>query len=197
MKSNEAHNNTLRAAFERYVTLSEDVWQDIRRRWHSERHPRNHWLTRVSETECGFYLILTGVQRLYYLTPQGNEVVLGFTFAGNFSGVYDSFIRQSPSQCYLQTLSETKLLAIGWSDLDELFNRYAVMERWGRLFTQDILFGRVQREVELMTRTAEERYRDFTRRCPVPLQQIPQKHLASYLNMTPETFSRLRANGIS
>ena len=191
------HETALRAGFTRYISLPDEVWEDIRCRWHLAHFQKDSLITSPPTVERYFYFVLSGVQRLYYLTPEGNEVVLGFTFQGNFSGVYDSFIRQVPAQCYLQALTESDALAMGFADMSELFERYPCMERWGRLFVQDILFGRVQREVELTTRTAEERYRDFMRRSPPPLQQIPQKHLASYLNMTPETFSRLRASGIS
>lgn len=192
-----AHDTMLRPALERYVALDEAVWEDVRSRWHPIRFKKGACLTQAGEVERSFYLVLSGVQRLYYPTLTGDELVLGFTFADNFSGVYDSFIQQTPSQCYLQALSDSELLAIRLEDMNELFDRYPVMERWGRRFAQDILFGRGQREIELTTRTAEERYRDFIRRCPVPLRQIPQKHLASYLNMTPETFSRLRVSRIS
>ena len=184
----------LRAGFAHYVSLPDRVWKDIRGRWQTCHFQKDTLLTAPPTVESRFYFVLSGVQRLYYLSPEGNEVVLGFTFQGNFSGVYDSFVQQTPARCYLQALTDSELLAIGIADMNELFDRHACVDRWGRLFAQDILFGRVQREVELSTRTAEERYRDFIRRSPDPLRQIPQKHLASYLNMTPETFSRLRAS---
>jgi CRP-like cAMP-binding protein len=75
----------------------------------------------------------------------------------------------------------------------QLFDQYAELDRWGRLFFQNLLIGRVSREIELLTLPAKERYIAFMRRCPEELLRIPQKYLASYLNMTPETFSRLRA----
>ena len=191
------HEQALRAALTRYVSFPDGTWKDVCHRWHLRYTEKDAMITRVQMVEPYFYLVLSGVQRLYYPSIEGNDVVLGFTFQHNFSGVYDSFMRQTPSQCYLQALTKSELLAISFKDMNELFDRYACMERWGRLFVQDILFGRVQREIELTTRTAEERYRDFMHRSPAPLRQIPQKHLASYLNMTPETFSRLRASRIS
>ena len=187
----------LYAGLTRYVSLPDVVWEDIRSRWHTRHFRRGALLVTPPAVETSLYFVLSGVQRLYYLSPEGNEVVLGFTFEHEFSGVYDSFIQQTPAQCYLQALTDSELLAISIADMNELLDRYHCVERWGRLFVQQVLFGRVQREVELSTRTAEERYRDFMRRSPVPLQHIPQKQLASYLNMTPETFSRLRASGVS
>ena len=187
----------LYAGLTRYVSLTDAAWKDIGCRWHACHYRKDALITSPPVIENHFYFVLSGVQRLYYLSAEGSEVVLGFTFQHNFSGVYDSFIQQKPAQCYLQALTDSELLAIGFTDMNELFDRHPCMERWGRIFVQSILFGRVQREIELTTRTAEERYRDFMHRSPAPLRQIPQKHLASYLNMTPETFSRLRADRIS
>ena len=187
----------LRAGLTRYVPLPDPAWKDIRERWQTCYFRKEALLTSPPTVASYFYFVLEGVQRLYYLSPGGNEVVLGFTFQHEFSGVYDSFVQRTPAQCYLQALTNSELLAISFADMNELFDRYHCMERWGRLFMQEILFGRVRREVELSTRTAEERYRDFIDRSPEPLRQIAQKQLASYLNMTPETFSRLRASCIS
>ena len=189
--------SALRAGLARYITLPDAVWNDIRRRWNMTSFRKEAVITSYGTTEKYLYFVLSGVQRLYHLSPKGDEVVLGFTFQGNFSGVYDSFVQQKPAQCCLQTLTDSELLAIRYADMDELFSQYSCMERWGRMFVQDILFGRVRREIELSTQTAEERYRDFMQRSPEPLRQVPQKQLASYLNMTPETLSRLRASQAS
>ena len=84
------------------------------------------------------------------------------------------------------------MLAISYTDYTALFAREPAFAEWERLFLRRILVGRMHREVELLTRTAEERYRAFIARRPDELLAIPQKYIASYLNMTPETFSRLR-----
>ena len=67
------------------------------------------------------------------------------------------------------------------------------MDRWGRLMLEEVVQGRATREIELLTLSAEERYRRLLQRSPHLLQLVAQKDIASYLRMTPETFSRLRA----
>jgi CRP-like cAMP-binding protein len=58
---------------------------------------------------------------------------------------------------------------------------------------EELIQGRATREIEQLTLSAEERYRRLLKRSPHLLQLVPQKDIASYLRMTPETFSRLRA----
>lgn len=79
------------------------------------------------------------------------------------------------------------------ANYDRLFELYPEFNYWGRIVHQELLIGRVKREVELITMTSRERYDSFMERCPKELLQIPQKYLAWYLNMSPETYSRLRA----
>ena len=66
------------------------------------------------------------------------------------------------------------------------------MERFGRLILEELLVGRAAREIELLSLDAEERYDRLFKRSPHLLQLVPQKDIASYLRMKPETFSRLR-----
>lgn len=140
-----------------------------------------------------FYITVSGVQALYYINPKGEKVVLGFTFYSNPSGVYESFVRQSPSGLFLEALTDSSLIAMDQKHYEQLFELFPEFLRWRVDFIEMILFGRGRREVELTTMSAKERFDLFFDRCPPQLLTIPQKYLASYLNMKPETLSRLRA----
>ncbi|MCK0161288.1 Crp/Fnr family transcriptional regulator [Allomuricauda sp. F6463D] len=149
-------------------------------------------ITEAGSTERFFYVVLEGVQALYVLNEKGEKVILGFSYSGSPSGVFDSFIQQKPSQTFIEALKPSKLFSISRSDYDTLFDDFPNFYKWGNEFFQQVLFGRLEREVELLTLTADQRYKSFMQRCPDELKVIPQKYLASYLNMKPETFSRLR-----
>ena len=69
----------------------------------------------------------------------------------------------------------------------------SVMDRFGRLILEELIQGRATREIEQLSLSAEERYDRLVKRSPHLLQLVPQKDIASYLRMKPETFSRLRA----
>ena len=173
--------------------LSESDLTRFEKLWKEKQFSKKQFLTEAGHVERYFYVVLEGVQAIYLIDQKGDKRVLGFSFNGSPSGVYDSFLDQSPSHYFLEALTDSALLALSHTDYMKLFNTYPSFERWGRLFHQEVLIGRVKREVELLTLSAKERYIRFMRRCPPELLQIPQKYLASYLNMTPETFSRLRA----
>ena len=185
------HEELLTNAFKR-IDLSVETHPEFFQLWEEVEYGRSDFITVSGKIERYFYVVISGVQVIYILTKDGEKKVIGFSFDGSFSGVYDSFVMEKPSHYFLEALTPTKLIRMTKQQYDSLFNMYPEFERWGRLVHQDLLLGRVQREVELITLTAKERYRVFMKRCPNQLKTIPQKHLASYLNMTPETFSRLR-----
>lgn len=164
-----------------------DAWEEI-------DFKKSNFICEAGKIEKHFYIVIQGVQAIYILTPQGEKKVIGFSYDGSFSGVYDSFLKNSPSHYFLEALTDSKLIRISKENYDELFKQYPEFNYWGRIAHQELLIGRVNREVELITKTAKERFEAFMRRCPEELLSIPQKLLASYLNMTPETFSRMRAS---
>lgn len=174
------------------VSFTDEVNTFFLECWQEKQFDRSDLITEAGNIERYLYFVLEGIQAIYVINPKGQKVVLGFSYAGDLSGVYDSFLTRQPSSYFLEALSPSKLLAISPDNFAALYERFPPFEKWGRLFHQNILIGRIDREIELLTLSAKERYIKFMRRCPEPLLQIPQKYLASYLNMKPETFSRLR-----
>ena len=162
--------------------------------WEEVEHKRGDFITEAGKVEKYLYVVIEGVQAIYILTPNGEKKVIGFSFDGSFSGVYDSFIKANESHYFLEALTPTRMLRMKREDYEQLFELYPEFNKWGRIAHQELLIGRVQREIELITLSAKERFDSFMKRCPDKLLEIPQKLIASYLNMTPETFSRLRAS---
>ncbi|MEN1784027.1 MAG: Crp/Fnr family transcriptional regulator [Bacteroidota bacterium] len=160
--------------------------------WEERTFKQNALITEAGQMERFFYIILEGVQVIYLLNQKGDKVVLGFSYSGSPSGVFDSFLYQKPSDTFLEALRPSRALALSRDNYLALFKTNPDFHQWGHSFFREILFGRLFREVELLTLSARERYISFMQRCPDDLKVIPQKYLASYLNMKPETFSRLR-----
>ncbi len=182
----------VRSTIQRYVPLSEAEWDLVRSFWRERRFDRGAVITDAGQVENWFSIVQEGVQRIH-VPHDGDEVCIGFAYGHSWSGVFDSFVSRRPSRFVLQAVTPSVLWSIHHDDLRTLRERMPVLERFGRLILEEVVVGRATREIELLTLTAEERYRALVERSPHLLQLVPQKDIASYLRMTPETFSRLRA----
>lgn len=176
------------------IDLESEAKTQFRSLWEVKTFRQYDFITEAGTTENYFYYVLEGVQAIYLLNDKGEKVVLGFSYVGSPSGIFDSFINRNPSTTFLEALKPSKLLAISLANYNNLFDENPQFHQWGHEFFRNILLGRLSREVEFLTLNAKARYRTFMQRCPNELKVIPQKYLASYLNMKPETFSRLRAS---
>lgn len=102
---------------------------------------------------------------------------------------YSSFISQTPSQNIIKANSETTVLGLSLTAIHELIAQSTVFLQLGK-----ILEGATTRTHYLdNSMSPSERYNDLIKTRALVLQMFPLKRIASYLNMTPETLSRVRS----
>ena len=178
----------------RGVQFAAELEAEFYNLWEEKTYEKKAWITEAGRKESHFFYVLEGIQAAYFVNKKGEKVVIGFTYQGDYSGAYESFLMQEPSVLFLEALQPTRMLAINYDNYQKLFDLSSDFNKWARMFLEGILIGRGKREVELINLTVKERYINFMRRCPDVLKAVPQKYLASYLNMKPETFSRLRSS---
>lgn len=184
-------HEVLKEQIEKYVQPTEAEWTAFAEKWTPFHFEKNVFVTEIGEVERYFYFINDGLIRGFFV-KDGEEYNIGFSYKGDPSGVYDSFHHRSPSQWALETLAPTSGVKINYTDFMALLNEYKVFERWGRMFFTDASIGLGLFIRSLVADSAEEKFQKLMTRSPHVVQLIPQKHLASYLGMTPETFSRMR-----
>jgi len=150
-------------------------------------------LTAAGETERYLYFVLEGVQRAFYLADENREATIVFTYPPSFSGVADSFLTQTPSLYFLETVTVSRLLRISYEQLQQLVKQYPNIQQLIFKSTAFALKGALHRHVELQCFTNEEKFKTLLQRSPHILHLIPHKYLASYLGMNATNFSKLLA----
>jgi CRP-like cAMP-binding protein len=105
-------------------------------------------------------------------------------------------LTQSPSRQYIEAIEETTLYAIHYAALQEMYATSKNGERLGRLSAEGLFIEKEIHEASLMLDSPDERFNSLLKYKRDWIQRIPQKYLASYLNLTPETFSRLKKRNV-
>ena len=182
-----------RESLNRFYKLGDEDWEKFASVWKEEKIKKGVILTRRGEVEQNMYFVFEGVLRGFY-KDEKTDFTGGFSYEGDLSGIPDSFLTQTPSMYFLETLTPCRVLKTKYQYIKSLYDSSQVFERFGRIMAEKMMLGLSARHIELQCFTAEERFRIFMNRSPHLLQKIPQKYLASYLNMAPETFSRLIRN---
>jgi CRP-like cAMP-binding protein len=148
-------------------------------------------LIQPGETERYMNFVAKGLVRMYFYKGR-TEVVTVLARERELVSASASFLSGAPSNYFVETLEPTTLLSIAREDLDEVYRQSPRIERLGRLMTTQFVLQKEEWEHEYMRLDTRERFIRFVERDSELVQRVPQKYLASYLNMKPETFSRLK-----
>lgn len=159
--------------------------------WETVTVKRKTVLRSPGETERNLYFVLEGVQRVFHIDEEENEQTIVFTYPYSFSGIADSFLTQTPTPYFLETLTHSVLLKTSYNQLSCLMEQSHATERMILKTTAFALKGVIERQIELGSYSAEKKFTILLHRSPHLLQIIPHKYLASYLGIDPATFSKL------
>lgn len=173
------------------ITLSENTWNAIASIWEVMDIKRKIIISEPEIVEKYLYFVVEGVQRVYYFDEQNREATLIFSYPYSFSGVLDSFLLQSPSKYYFETLTNSVLLRTTYAQYQTMVKQFPEFEEFTRKATNYVISGLLDRLVELQCFSSEEKFKKLLKRSPHILQYVPQKYLANYLGIDPTNFSKL------
>ena len=160
----------------------------------SKTYKKKTLLLRQGEV-CKFEAyIVKGCVKKYYIDQCGNEVILQFAVEDWWISDIGSFSEQKPSNLFIETLEDTELLVIDYESKELLFQEIPNLERVFRIMLQRAYSVLESRFYATVSHSAETRYLEFLKKYPSIPQRVPQQQIASYLGITPESLSRIKAN---
>ncbi|RBL88212.1 Crp/Fnr family transcriptional regulator [Chitinophaga flava] len=183
--------SSFQRAIYKFYPLSLAEWEDFSTKVIIKKFNKGDFLIREGQVENFIYFLQKGATRSYFI-KDGKEFTVDFLFEGEMVTAYYSFITREPSTIFIEVLEDTEVIAIPYRFLQEFYAKYHNGDKIGRLIAEYQYMKRLRKEMELLSRTAEERYAALMERNPVLIQQISVKHLSSYLGIQPESLSRIR-----
>lgn len=148
-------------------------------------------LINIGEKEKYLNFLSRGLVRKYFFR-QKEEVITQIAKEGELICSSVSFLCGRPSDYIVETIEPTTVLSISAENVEKLYAMSYKMERLGRLIIIDWLLQKEYWENERIKQGPKERFINFIDNNPDLLIRVPQKFLASYLNIKPETFSRYK-----
>ncbi len=183
----------LKSFLNKLYPLSASELDSFTANWQPVTFKRKTILTAAGETERYLYFVLEGVQRAFYLGDENKEATIVFTYPPSFSGVADSFLTQTPSLYFLETITASRLLRISYDEIQHQIKTCPAIQQLIFKATAFALKGALERHIELQCYTNEEKFKVLLKRSPHVLNLVPHKYLASYLGMDATNFSKLLA----
>ena len=188
---NETETSLFKNYLQRFPGFSESAFDVALPYFKYKNLAKGDFLIQQGKTANKIAFILTGLFRTFYL-KDGLEVTTCFCKENTLTTSYKSLITKLPSELSIQALENATVLIIQYTDLQELFQKHPFWQQAGRMVAEQEFVTAECYTRFLNDKTARERYLDILNNEPDLLQRAPLLHLASYLQITPETLSRIR-----
>lgn len=178
--------------FETEYPLNKDGLQELMSLFRKETFGKGAQLLRTDSKEKKLRFLNSGVVREYYANSE-KETNINFYTNPQFITDLTSFNNGLNTKKNQEALSKVELLIIEKKVFGDLLDKYQCGKSFIDLSFQKLLKHKELLEYNRITKTPEELYKELFIYKPNWLEKIPQYHIASYLNITPETLSRIRS----
>lgn len=148
-------------------------------------------ITHAGEIENFMNFVDRGLVRKYY-KRENDEINTQISYEGHIIHAQESFHSRTPSEYTIETIEPCEFTSITYECLETIYSSSEKMQQLGRLVITATMVLKDKWQSQLVKLSPRERFINFVTKHPELMQRVPQKYLASYLNIKPETFSRFK-----
>jgi CRP-like cAMP-binding protein len=153
--------------------------------------PRQYLLQQGEICKYEFFVI-KGFLRSFFVDDLGTEHTLNFAFEDWWISDTKSFVQLLPSEINIIAHEPTIVLQIEKGTLDQLYLDFPIFDRFWRLLNQNFNLSQSERIINAISMNGAERYHALVVKYPKIESRLAQKHIASYLGITPVFLSMIR-----
>ena len=176
----------------KFIPLSQEEYDELILPCVIKRHfEKKEIVTNAGQVEEYMNFIDSGLARKYY-KKENDEINTQISYEGHIIHAQESFHSRTPSEYTIETIEPTELTSITFECLERIYSSSLKMQQLGRLVITTTMVLKDKWQSQLVKLTPRERFLNFVSKHPELMQRVPQKYLASYLNIKPETFSRFK-----
>lgn len=154
---------------------------------------KNELLLSAGQTSQNTYFVGKGCLRIFFINEEGKDVTRYIAFENQIATALVSFITKLPSQEYIQVIEKSELLYITHEDFDHLLKTVPEWMQFYCSYLEKAYVNNTNRLMSFTTMDALERYQWLLKINPTIVKRLPNKIVASYINVSQETLSRLKS----
>lgn len=172
--------------------MTEDEFSVILSHFRREYIPRKFFFLKAGQIAKYKAYINKGSVRNFTTDEKGGEHILYFSFEDWWVGDLESFYNQQPATINVQAMEDCEILCLPKADFERLGVQIPKLKQLFDEKEKRSLFSHIQRLQEVKSLSAEERYLSLINKHPEIFQRIPLQYIAMYLDIEPQSLSRLR-----
>ena len=174
------------------LRLSAEQIEFITSLWKPRQFNKGQFFQRAGEVTTHGAFVVRGCFRTYLIDARGGENIVHFSPERAFIGDITSAVTAQPTPYSVDAIEPSSTLTIDHASFNRMLERFPDIARGYRIGLERSQGAQQRRIAMSLSASAEERYEDFIARHPDLAARVPQRMLASYLGITPETLSRIR-----
>ena len=177
--------------FHKFMPLTKEQLEDLLHYCEFRQFDKKEVIVKEGDTDNYLNMVVSGLV-MKYVKVKKNDLMLQLATEGHVITSEISFLTRTPSPVVLQTIEVSSLVSIRYDKMQEALQHFPQGEMLGRMILEGMYIKKDERKYIWQAKNVRQRFLDYVEHHRHMLQRVPQKYLASYLNIKPETFSRLK-----
>ncbi len=192
-KNKNPNGNDVQAMLRREYKLKGEALAKISQKIKQRKVKRRQFLLSEGDVCSRYWYVQNGLFRTFHVDENGKEHNLAFAAEGNWVTDVGSFHSEKPSRLYIEALEESTVYEFEKPDLIDCYINYPTFDRRFRVTVENQFIELQNRFLQILSISAEKRYKAFLKDYPAFVQRLTNVQIASYIGITPEFLSKLRA----
>ncbi|WP_452230165.1 MULTISPECIES: Crp/Fnr family transcriptional regulator [unclassified Lacinutrix] len=175
------------------ITIEDEDLKIILSYFKTIKKSKNEILLPAGKISQVSYFVKKGCLRLFFIDDKGKDVTRYIAFENQFATALVSFITNEPAQETIQVIEDSELLYITHDDFRHLMKAIPKWKDFYNIYLEKAYVNNSKRLMSFTTLNASERYNQLFKINPNIVKRLPNKIVASYINISQETLSRIKS----
>lgn len=175
--------------------MTREQWEEFEPLLDVTDYAKGAQLESQGDSSMQQYFILDGVLKRVVSTPAGKEMILRFAAETEIDTSYAAWRLKTPIPYSIRAVTRARTARLSMEDWSAFMERHAALKSGFEFEVMKLMSEVMAHTITLHLLDAPGRVARFMRKHAALVERLPKKELAAYLNLSPETLSRLKKRG--